>query len=1826
MALPCLAILVWLLTLVAVPASWAQAPASAWVRPSATGNLLYTFDERGQRVADFSNVGYRGGLAPLPDVTRLVESNRWIQVSPIAGDDTTNIQAALAWVAAQPLNSNGFRGVVFLKAGEYQLSNSLTLSAAGIVLKGAGSSATNGSRLRATAARQYTLINVDGSGSRATVSGTTHFLTQKLVPAGTRTFSVEATSGLAVGHLVRIQRPSTERWLADIGMDQLGPASGGENDVLPWVAGSRDLFFDRVITRLEGNWITVDAPLPQTFELSYGGGRVSRYTWNRAENIGIEDLYGVSDFAHSTDEDHGWTFISLRDVQHSWVRNITAQHFGFSAVVLNDGAKWITVADSRNLDPVSVLDGGRRYSFNNNGAELALFLNNEARQGRHDFILGSEVAGPNAFVHGTAEAVYADTGPHHRWSVGALFDLMTVGGNEINVQNRGNQGTGHGWAGAYMTVWNSVASSFRVRNPPTARNWLVGSVGTVQSSSCCAVGADPAGTYDLSGVDGQPVHPRSLYHAQLQQRARWPFSEFREYWLGDIDQFSSTNAAGEPVPVDAGWRAAAAAASGLPAEPRFDDLAGGHATAFSFAFALATHEQVRAASLTLSLRALGSTGPGALYLEDMARPLSSASLGWTFAAGGSAVHTIEVDPALLADGRLDVAVDGDTALDFAALHLQVSPTQPFLTNALTPVADATVRAGAYANVRDGTAATLETRDVTASDAHRQAFLRWDLGAVPGRPVFAKVRLHCVSTGQAGNENVASFVGNDAWSQTNLTYNNRPAAGKLFAQWLPVAGQAVEFVVTPLVTEALLNDRQLSLRLSAADNFGSLGQVAYAASEDPNPARRPQLLLLFSNTPPVLSAFTNYQIAANTKLGPMAFTVGDAETAATGLLLTAASSNTNLVPQAGLVLGGSGTNRTLTVTPAANRTGWVSLTVTASDGALAASRSFWVNIGAPNTPPTLSVLAGQATPEDTPLVVAFTVGDAETPAGQLAVTAGSTNTNVLAATGLVLGGTGSQRTLTLIPRPEAAGTATVTIAVSDGFLGTNRSFTFRVIPVNEPPAFVDLTSPRDGAVLAAGTALSLRADALDVDGDLARVEFFRDTVFLGMATNAPYQWTWAVPSPGRATLRAVATDSSGLAVASSPVRVTFQLPAVTLVSTGSVWNYFDRTNDLGSAWRAAGYDDSTWARGPAQLGFGDGDEATVVAGGGARLTTCFRRQFVVENPADFASLTLDLLRDDGAVVYLNEVEVFRSNMPAGTITPFTLAKTPAYTADESTTFYRALLSPSVLRAGTNVLAVEVHQAAATSGDLSFDLALRADPLPPQTLVAPGATWRYLDEGADPGPAWMEAGYDETGWKLGRAPLGHGDGDEATVLSPGSAAGAGPVTTWFRRAFFVPDARQIQALTASLLRDDGAVVYLNGTEVWRSNLPVDGPITPATLAATAIDGTNENTWLTASLNPALLVDGTNLLAVEIHQDSTTPDDSSFDFALTALSPVTLPNLPPEVLLTQPRDGVYLPAPGVVTLEAFAFDPDGTVATVGFLAGDVPLAERTAPPFSMTVSNLPVGDHVFSATAMDTEGAGATAAVPTVVRVRPVLSPAFIPAGSDWRYFDRTNDPGPAWRSPAFSDVTWSNGPARLGYGGDGEVTVLGPSRPWTTYFRRAFYVPTPAFVLGLQARLTRDDAAVLYLNGTELWRDTNLTSGTLTHLTPALTALNRPEETNWFTLTLPAFALDLLQPGWNLLAAEVHNASLTNGDLGFDCELTASTLLPAPPVLSLQPQPSALSLAWPADALGFALQVTTNLAPPVRWIPATNTPVPSHQQWRVTLPAATNGSRFFRLQGR
>ena len=180
-----------------------------------------------------------------------------------------------------------------------------------------------------------------------------------------------------------------------------------------------------------------------------------------------------------------------------------------------------------------------------------------------------------------------------------------------------------------------------------------------------------------------------------------------------------------------------------------------------------------------------------------------------------------------------------------------------------------------------------------------------------------------------------------------------------------------------------------------------------------------------------------------------------------------------------------------------------------------------------------------------------------------------------------------------------------------------------------------------------------------------------------------------------------------------------LAQVALVPLGAQWRYYDSGNLAGTSWRTTTFNDSAWNNGAAPLGYGDDNIVTTVKYGPSTtaryITTWFRHSFTVDDPARFLSVALGLIRDDGAAVYLNGTEIFRSNLPAGTLSTTTRASASVGGTDE-TTLYEAAVDPKWFRSGTNVLAVEIHQFAPDSSDIRFALQL-SGLLRPSSASAP-----------------------------------------------------------------------------------------------------------------------------------------------------------------------------------------------------------------------------------------------------------------------------------------------------------------------------------------------------------------------------------------------------------------------------------------------------------------------------------------------------------------------------
>ena len=439
--------------------------------------------------------------------------------------------------------------------------------------------------------------------------------------------------------------------------------------------------------------------------------------------------------------------------------------------------------------------------------------------------------------------------------------------------------------------------------------------------------------------------------------------------------------------------------------------------------------------------------------------------------------------------------------------------------------------------------------------------------------------------------------------------------------------------------------------------------------------------------------------------------------------------------------------------------------------------------------------------------------------------------------------------------------------------------------------------------------------------------------------------------------------------------------VSLIPTGSSWKYLANGINQGTTWRAVTFDDTSWSSGDAELGYGDGGESTVVSYGpnssSKYITTYFRKSFTVNNALSYSNLLLSLLRDDGAVVYLNGTEVIRSNMPSGLISYSKRALTNI-TGQGEIKYSNFNLPVSLLQNGINVIAVEIHQFSKTSPDISFNLSLSAMPLPQcgtpgslvsssvtqtsaslswsavagaisyklkyrpvgtsvwtitdlvstskvvtgllsattyefavlatctggqgpysaksqfytlingaDTLINTNSSWKYLEDGSNQGTSWYTSTYNDNLWLTGNAELGYGDGNEATVVNFGPDTTSKYPTTYFRKTFNVSNPAGYAALRLGVVRDDGIVVYLNGTEVYRKNMPA-GAIAYNTLASSAITTVDESNWYYTLLSPSLLNTGTNILAVEIHQHTGNSPDISFNAKLWGTGSIPYPTV--------------------------------------------------------------------------------------------------------------------------------------------------------------------------------------------------------------------------------------------------------------------------------------------------------------------------------------------------
>ena len=505
-------------------------PTTSKVYPGPAGRLVYVPDDQGNTIHDASHAGYRGGGVAIPTVP--ARETIW----PVVGDNSAHIQAAIDRVSARPLDAGGFRGAVLLRAGYYRITAPLTIRASGVVLRGEGMGDT-GTILIGTGtgrsaggpgaggpggAPQGALVVIGGASSVTPRNEAARAVTDDYVPVGSRTLRVMSARGLKPGDTVIVRRIGNQEWIDAVGMNGASPASRWRPFNIEW---------DRQVTAVEGDTVTIDAPITCAIERRWGGGEViASEDPGRIADVGVENLRGVSEFdptrrtteygnmdrpnyvaeEYYADEDHYRDFVIFTNAKNGWVRNATAMHFVNSMVGTQRGTRGITVQDCVSREPISRRMGARRFTFALRG-QLTLVQRCQSDKGRHSFMTGQPTGSGNVFLDCTATAPFSSSEPHEQWATGSLYDnvrapLTARFWKDINI----------GWAGANTVFWN-CEGSFLVQKPPTAQNYSFGHLGVNAVVFNIPLQDPTKENGHLESLD-RHVAPRSLYLTQLRER------------------------------------------------------------------------------------------------------------------------------------------------------------------------------------------------------------------------------------------------------------------------------------------------------------------------------------------------------------------------------------------------------------------------------------------------------------------------------------------------------------------------------------------------------------------------------------------------------------------------------------------------------------------------------------------------------------------------------------------------------------------------------------------------------------------------------------------------------------------------------------------------------------------------------------------------------------------------------------------------------------------------------------------------------------------------------------------------------------------------------------------------------------------------------------------------------------------------------------------------------------------------------------------------------------------------------------------------------------
>lgn len=493
------------MALVALPALPAQ---SKWVHPGPSGKLVYATTARGDRIPDFSYAGYEGGGVALPHVAAKQT------LRPSGLDDCAAIQKAIDEVSALPL-VDGFRGAVELAPGTFHCAQTLTISASGVVLRGAGAG-EHGTTIDMTGAPHQALrirgeLAVKDGGVGTTIA-------DDYVPAGTMTLHVADAAGLHAGDALLISKPVTAAWVHFMGMDDLRRNGKAEH----WVSASH-LEVRRKIAAIEGNTIALDVPLMDSYDPRFfDGGRATVRkieVSGQIEQVGVEDVRFVAPQRSIALGQPAFGGASVRDVADGWLRDVTFEETT-DGIGINAGSERITLLRVQMVQHVPVTSHAKPADFAADGSQILFDRCSGSGDSTFYVVTQPQQQGPVVALHCRFFG-HGHIQPHQRWFTGLLIDNCDVPDGGIDLMNRGEMGSGHGWAIGWAVVWNSTAKSLAMNTPPGSMIWSIGNRGEELDPAFPIYDGGPARAKLAPATiesEGKPVRPESLYLAQLKDR------------------------------------------------------------------------------------------------------------------------------------------------------------------------------------------------------------------------------------------------------------------------------------------------------------------------------------------------------------------------------------------------------------------------------------------------------------------------------------------------------------------------------------------------------------------------------------------------------------------------------------------------------------------------------------------------------------------------------------------------------------------------------------------------------------------------------------------------------------------------------------------------------------------------------------------------------------------------------------------------------------------------------------------------------------------------------------------------------------------------------------------------------------------------------------------------------------------------------------------------------------------------------------------------------------------------------------------------------------